>query len=267
MFCQKCGAENNDAASFCNNCGSALVPIPTQSATSPKRKNDVIAPDIHQREELEAELVSESGSPPVSPERKHGILFWVAVIFVFIIGALIIGRALDPPSNMSKYCYDNYPGTVYNPSTNECDHIPTVTPTLSQIRSSSYSSSSNSDVAVLNKMSEMSNWMTPTMETIADSLTYGEYTKAGLNAVLLRTYIDQNLPEMRQLANGATTKKAAAQEFVLFLEDMRSASNKVVQCVDAFNSRDYTTATNYAESGTIDTNNAKAHLIRATTLL
>ena len=59
----------------------------------------------------------------------------------------------------------------------------------------------------------------------------------------MRTYIDQNLPEMRQLAAGATTKKSAAQEYVAFLEDLRTEEDLYVQAVDKINSGDIDGAT------------------------
>jgi hypothetical protein len=58
MFCQKCGFKNDDDAVFCNSCGAPL---------------------------------NQSGQ--ASPPKKHGILFWIAVVFgIFII--LIIGAAI-----------------------------------------------------------------------------------------------------------------------------------------------------------------------------
>ena len=128
-------------------------------------------------------------------------------------------------------------------------------------------SSTDGDQIALAKMSEMTTWMAPTMNVIGDSLMDGDLLKAGINAALLRLYIDKNLPEMRQLANGATTKKAAALEYVAFLEDMRSASDKIVQAVDKFNSGDYTDSTRIMESGTLDTKMATAHLKRSSALL
>lgn len=37
MFCQKCGMENKDGASFCNSCGAdlRLIPIPATPASEP----------------------------------------------------------------------------------------------------------------------------------------------------------------------------------------------------------------------------------------
>jgi hypothetical protein len=123
------------------------------------------------------------------------------------------------------------------------------------------------DKAALDKMSEMNTWMSPTVSIIGDSLTNGDYLKAGLNAVLLRNYIDQSLPEMKQLVNGAGTKKAAAQEYVLYLNDVRSAADKVVRSADKYNAGDYEGSTSLSYSGITDLNNAQAHLSRSTALL
>jgi FlaG/FlaF family flagellin (archaellin) len=58
MFCQKCGAKNDEDASFCNSCGTPL---------------------------------NQSGQ--VSPPKKHGILFWIAVVIgIFIV--VIIAAAI-----------------------------------------------------------------------------------------------------------------------------------------------------------------------------
>ncbi|MEN6442848.1 MAG: hypothetical protein ABFC71_03755 [Methanoregula sp.] len=121
--------------------------------------------------------------------------------------------------------------------------------------------------AALDKMSEMNTWMSPTVRIIGDSLTNGDYLKAGLNAVLLRNYIDQNLPEMKQLTNGAGTKKAAAQEYILYLNDVRSAADKVVLSVDKYNAGDHDGSTSLSYSGITDLNNAQVHLSRSTALL
>jgi hypothetical protein len=35
MFCPKCGAKNDDGASFCSNCGNSLTPQPVHPAAPP----------------------------------------------------------------------------------------------------------------------------------------------------------------------------------------------------------------------------------------
>ena len=45
---------------------------------------------------------------------------------ILIIGFLLISGCTQ---DNSKYCSDNFPGTVYDPSTKMCEHTPTPTPT------------------------------------------------------------------------------------------------------------------------------------------
>jgi hypothetical protein len=109
MNCPKCGVENRDNASFCNNCGAPIVPIPAKSTTP-----------------------LESGGTPVPPEKKLGPLFWWGVVFLILFSILVTILFWNvPPPNPNKYCSGTYPGTVYNSKTNECDHTPTPTPTVS----------------------------------------------------------------------------------------------------------------------------------------
>jgi hypothetical protein len=54
-------------------------------------------------------------------------------IKIFLFAVLLAGIVFTAgcTQNNSKYCSERFPGTVYNPSTNECDHVetPTVAPT------------------------------------------------------------------------------------------------------------------------------------------
>lgn len=170
-------------------------------------------------------------------------------------------------------CIDRLPQSSHS-TTSQPSMQPTPTPQIVYVTvlvtptpTSTAMSSTGGDQAAIAKMLSMGDWMVPTMDVIGESLGDGDFLKAGLNAVLLRVYIDKNLPEMRQLANGATTKKAAALEFVAYLEDMRSASDKIVQAADKYNSGDITNSVSILESGTVDINRAKAHLKQATALL
>ena len=88
------------------------------------------------------------------------------------------------------------------------------------------------------KITEMDTWIKPTLQVFTDVLNSNDKVKIRIHAALSITYIDQNLPEMKQLAAGATTKKSAAQEYVAFLEDLRTASDLCVQAVDKYNSGD-----------------------------
>lgn len=123
------------------------------------------------------------------------------------------------------------------------------------------------DQASIDKMKEMSTWITPTMGAITDSLVNKDFSMAGINGAQMRSYIDKNLPEMNQLANNATTKKAASLEFVAYLEDLRSASDKLVQVADKYNSGNFTDLSALLKSSTQDLNSAAAHISRAKALI
>ena len=112
--------------------------------------------------------------------------------------------------------------------------IPFITATLTP----AINSVVDGDQAAIDKMTKMEMWINPAMQRVVTSGYSGNYTKMGQNAVLLRDYIDNNLPEMAQLANGATTKKYGAQEYVLFLKDIRTAADLTAQAADKHNSGD-----------------------------
>ena len=70
MICQKCGTENKEGSAFCNSCGASL-----------KSFEHVVEPTI-------------ASSQPVPPSKKHGILFWVGIIFAVLIVVLIGSAAI-----------------------------------------------------------------------------------------------------------------------------------------------------------------------------
>ena len=49
----------------------------------------------------------------------------IGILAVLVIGMVLVSGCTR---DNSKYCPDNYPGTLYNPSTNTCDKIVTQTP-------------------------------------------------------------------------------------------------------------------------------------------
>ncbi len=65
---------------------------------------------------------------------------------------------------------------------------------------------------------------------------------------------------MRQLAAGATTKKSAAQEYIAFLEDLRTASDLFVQAVDKYDSGDYDGSTDLVFEGNTYLEKAYEHM-------
>jgi len=132
---------------------------------------------------------------------------------------------------------------------------------------SSTEPSTAGDQVAIDKMSSMITEIKPTSLVIVAASRELDFVKWRRNEVLLRDYIDKNLPEMRQLANGATTQKAAALEFVAFLEDRLSASDKTVMAIDKYNSGDYTGYNRIMESAILDVENATAHANSATEMV
>jgi len=191
---------------------------------------------------------------------------------------------------IETYVYSNTKNTLYSTSyprlvytsykgnlglTTPVPQTPTKTPaettpqiqTQTPIRTATTISTTGGDQAAINKMIEMNDWMAPTMQVIGDSASSGDYLKMGLNALLLEKYINKNLPEMRQLANGASSKKAAALEYVSALEDIRTSADLAVQATDKYNSGDIDGATQLLLEGNSYTTKASAHLRTSNALL
>jgi len=95
---------------------------------------------------------------------------------------------------------------------------------------------SKEDQAVVTKINEMRDWMPPTMNFIAECAISEDFLKLGLNTVLLKTYIDKNIQEMKLLANSAETKKIDALKFVNYLENVKNGADFGTQAVDKHNS-------------------------------
>ena len=95
-------------------------------------------------------------------------------------------------------------------------------------------SSTDGNKAALSKMSETLHGMKIYTDGMTEGLHNNDMVKAGYYSVLLRNYIDENLPKARQLADGATTEnvKASAREHVAYLEDLRAAANLFAQAAD-----------------------------------
>ena len=234
-FCGNCGTPNTGRNNFCQKCGKSLIKntgtAPQSSASSIPQKMDTIDSIKDTIKGLNFKLNSET---KIIKLVILICLFVLVVLFAFWANAFWVHNQPPPQASSSYY-------------------TPAVTPTAV--------SSTDGDQAATDKMSSMLTLILPTTEQIGESLSSSNYYQAGLNAVFLRDYIiDKNLPEMRQLANGATTKKASALEFVAMLEDLRSASDKIVQAVDKYNSGDYTEAAVLFESSRLDTNRASEHM-------
>ena len=225
--CPNCG-ENTPDDKFCEHCGIVLPvtsaadqlpvsqPAPIQQPVQPVW---YIPPPTNKETEIAAVHTSAQqpqGSATERTTKKRSTVEWVAicggVIILLIIIVSIIGYAVLGASS------PNPPRTTY--------------------ATQSAVSSMSGDTAALAKMTEMDTWIKPTLQVFTDVLNSNDKVKIRIHAALLRTYIDQNLPEMKQLAAGATTKKSAAQEYVAFLEDLRTASDLCVQAVDKYNSGD-----------------------------
>jgi hypothetical protein len=253
--CPNCG-ENTPDDKFCEHCGIALPvtsaadqlpvsqPAPIQQPVQPVW---YIPPPTNKETEIAAVHTSAQqpqGSATERTTKKRSTVEWVAicggVIILLIIIVSIIGYAVLGASS------SNPPRTTYA--------------TQSAVTSVS------GDTAALAKMTEMNAWMTPPLQVFGDAAGSQDTVKIRINAALLRTYIDQNLPEMRQLAAGATTKKSAAQEYIAFLEDLRTALDLYVQAVDKINSGDIDGGTDLVFEGNTYLEKAQGHILQVNAL-
>jgi len=249
--CPNCG-KNTPDGNFCEHCGTALPvtsatdqlplsqPAPTQQSVQPEWN----IPPTKKEKEIAAVPTSAQqpqGSTTERTTKKRSTVEWVAicggVIIFLIIIVSIIGYAGLGAS------YSNPPRTTY--------------------ATQSAVSKVSGDTAALAKMTEMDAWISLTAQDFADA---EDTVKIRFNAALMRTYIDQNLPEMRQLAAGATTKKSAAQEYIAFLEDERTASDLFVQAVDKYNSGDIDGGTDLWFEGNTYVEKAQAHILQVNAL-
>jgi len=73
-------------------------------------------------------------------------------------------------------------------------------------------------------------------------------------------YIDQNLPEMQQLADNADIEQPAAREFVLSLVDLRNSMAYLVKSIDYENAGDYTDAATALSNATALQRSERSHL-------
>jgi hypothetical protein len=254
--CPNCG-ENTPDEKFCEHCGIALPvtsaadqlpvsqPAPTQQPVQPVW---YIPPPAKNEKEIAAVHTSAQqpqGSAIERTTKKRSTVEWVAIgggVIILLIGIVsIIGYAGLGAS------YSNPPRTTYT--------------TQSAV------SSVSGDTAALAKMTEMDAWMIPPLQDFGDAAGSQDTVKIRINAALLRTYIDQNLPEMRLLAAGATTKKSAAQEYIAFLEDLRTEEDLYVRAVDKINSGDIEGGTDLIFEGNTYLEKATVHYDKVKALL
>jgi hypothetical protein len=118
------------------------------------------------------------------------------------------------------------------------------------------------DKICMKKIKEIGDWIPPTTKVIGEAATSGDYLKMGINAALLKTYIDQNLPEIKRLAKKTITKRAVAQEFIEALEALRTSSEFFMKASDKFNSGDIDESTQLMLDGREYTKKATAHIDR-----
>lgn len=112
------------------------------------------------------------------------------------------------------------------------------------------------DQAAMNKMVLMNNYLSPLMTSFGNAMQSGNYTTARSSAVSIKEYIDENLPEMRQLANETTSQQTVTQEYVWGLEDLQSGMNAVIPALDDYNSGNTTGGTPLLTAAGLDIQNA-----------
>jgi hypothetical protein len=194
------------------------------------------------------EPVARKHSSPIKIILGISLVFILITVIAAVIAAFVFGMAGSVPSSSST------------------QFIP-ITTTSTSDSSASPSANLNSDMAVVSKLLEMSNHLAPMMDAFATSASNHDTGVMRSNAVAIREYIDENLPGLQKLVNGASTTQVAAQEYIRGLEDERTGMNEVIQGVDAYNSGDYAgatalfnSATQYIEEGTQHLQNSAAEI-------
>lgn len=128
-------------------------------------------------------------------------------------------------------------------------------------------SSVMSDHAVIEKIKEINEWLPPTTEMISKTAISGDFLKMGLNAVLLRRYLEKNIPELDHLADNAKAKKELALEYIAFLEDLLTYSNFIERAIDKFHAKEIDEAIQLMEQSREYSKKAKVHLDRSNELV
>lgn len=128
-------------------------------------------------------------------------------------------------------------------------------------------SSVMSDQAVIEKIKEINAWLPPTTEMISKTAISGDFLTMGLNAVLLRKYLEKNIPELNHLTDNAETKKQLASEYIAFLKDLQTYSNIIEHAIDKFHKKEIDEAIQLMEQSREYSNKAKVHLDRANELV
>lgn len=120
MFCQNCGAQNNDNASFCAKCGSKLAkPEELQKQDVPKetKTEEIPAQDtatVQDTSSIQNSAINKGGQvPPVlkKPVNKKPFPIWaiiagaavIGVIVLFVIGNMVISSISGPESVAKKF--------------------------------------------------------------------------------------------------------------------------------------------------------------------
>jgi len=181
----------------------------------------------------------------------YPLLIFIFVVLILAAGCSSISNtpATSPPS-ASSASPTSYSSNVPGPAA-----TPSQTTILSQ-----------ADQAVYAKMTTMLSYTVPLEKDVGYSAESQNYTTARQNAVALRDYIDQNLPELQQLANNASLEKPAAQEAVLGFMDLRSGEDDFAKGIDYMNAGDISNANTMITNATKLVLESTTHFHNAETL-
>ena len=102
----------------------------------------------------------------------------------------------------------------------------------------SYYEAGKREVAVLTKIIEMTNQTSSFSPVINNALKQGDYPALGAGASSLRSYIDASLPDLQRLAKDAGNEKAAADESIVYFEDLRTGADLTAQAADRYDAGD-----------------------------
>ncbi len=168
------------------------------------------------------------------------------IIYPFLISIFVVLVLAAGCSSTSKPPAASPPSAASAPPASYSGNVsrPAATPGQTAILS-------QADQAAYVKMITMLSYTVPLEEDVGYSAESQNFTTARQNAVALRDYIDQNLPELQQLANNASLEKPAAQEAILGFMDLRGGEDDFAKGID------YMNAGNISNANTMITNATK----------
>ncbi len=125
MYCPKCGAQIDDGAKFCTNCGASLLPPPPAMPPNAPAQGQPYATQAGVPNQPYAQLpaMQPVQPPQAKPKKKRGLIIALSIIGAIIaVAAIIVGilfatgffkpHASSAYLPISQYSYDGYSGDL-----------------------------------------------------------------------------------------------------------------------------------------------------------